>query len=46
MQASVQIAPEKFTYYGLNGSYNNWKELGKWINDRLIPKAGIAISNH
>jgi hypothetical protein len=36
--SSVQIAPEKFTYYGLSGSYNNWKELGKWINDRLIAK--------
>ncbi|MHA4895056.1 DUF3857 domain-containing protein [Pedobacter sp. PWIIR3] len=32
----VKIAPEKFTYYGHTGSYNNWEELGKWIYDDLI----------
>lgn len=34
--SSVQIAPEKFEYYGLKGSYTNWAELGKWISDKLI----------
>jgi hypothetical protein len=34
--SSVQIAPEKFEYYGLKGSYTNWKELGKWISDKLM----------
>ena len=32
----IKIAPEKFTYYGLNGSFTNWNELGKWIYDKLI----------
>lgn len=34
--SSVQIAPEKFEYYGLKGSYTNWAELGKWISDKLM----------
>jgi len=34
--SSVQIAPEKFEYYGIKGTYTNWKELGKWINDKLM----------
>ncbi|MGN6397385.1 MAG: DUF3857 domain-containing protein [Mucilaginibacter sp.] len=33
---SVQIAPEKFAYYGLKGSYTNWNDLGKWISDKLM----------
>jgi hypothetical protein len=33
---SVKIAPEKFTYYGYNGSFTNWNELGKWEYDNLI----------
>jgi len=32
----VKIAPEKFSYYGLNGSFTNWNELGKWEYDKLI----------
>ena len=32
----VKIAPEKFTYYGIPGSFNNWNELGKWEYDNLI----------
>lgn len=32
----VQIAPEKFSYYGAAGSFTNWNELGKWINDKLV----------
>ena len=34
--SSVQIAPEKFEYYGIKGSYSNWNELGKWISDKLM----------
>jgi hypothetical protein len=34
--SSVKIAPEKFTFYGLSGSFNSWKELGKWEYDKLI----------
>ncbi len=34
--SSVEIAPEKFSYYGINGSYTNWKELGKWNYDNLL----------
>ena len=34
--SSVKIAPEKFAFYGLSGSFTNWKELGKWEYDKLI----------
>ncbi len=34
--SSVMISPEKFVYYGISGSYTNWKDLGKWINDKLV----------
>ena len=33
---SVQIIPEKFTYYGISGAYKSWKELGKWQYDKLL----------
>jgi hypothetical protein len=33
---NVEIVPEKFSYYGFEGSFANWKELGKWMNDKLI----------
>ncbi len=33
---AVEIASEKFSYYGINGSYTNWKELGKWNYDNLL----------
>jgi hypothetical protein len=32
----VKIAPVKFEYEGIYGSYNNWQELGKWIYDKLL----------
>lgn len=32
----VKVAPEKFSYYGHQGSYKDWKELGKWVYDDLI----------
>ena len=34
--SSVQIAPEKFSYYGYTGAFANWKELGKWVYDKLV----------
>jgi len=34
--SSVKIAPEKFSYEGITGSFNNWKEMGKWIYDKLL----------
>lgn len=36
--SNVQIAPERFTYYGIKGSYSNWNELGKWISEKLMAK--------
>jgi hypothetical protein len=34
--SSVKIAPEKFSYEGITGSFTNWKELGKWQYDKLL----------
>jgi len=33
---SVQIAPEKFSYFGIEGSFTDWKSLGKWEYDKLL----------
>lgn len=33
---SVKIAPEKFSYAGISGSFTNWKEYGQWIYDKLL----------
>jgi hypothetical protein len=33
---SIEIVPEKFMYYGIGGSFANWKELGKWEYDKLL----------
>lgn len=38
----VKIAPEKFSYEGITGSYTNWKELGKWIYDKLLLNRDIV----
>jgi len=32
----VKIAPEKFEYEGIKGSFTNWQELGKWEYDKLL----------
>jgi len=32
----LKIAPLNFKYEGLTGSFNNWKELGKWSYDKLL----------
>lgn len=34
--SSVKIAPEKFSYEGVTGSFSNWREMGKWIYDKLL----------
>ena len=34
--SSVKIAPEKFMYEGLSGSFTNWEQLGKWVYDKLL----------
>jgi hypothetical protein len=34
--SSVKIVPEKFSYEDIQGSFTNWKELGKWNNDNLL----------
>lgn len=34
--SEVRIAPEKFEYDGVKGSFTNWSELGKFINDKLL----------
>lgn len=34
--SSVNIAPEKFSFYGLTGSFTSWKDLGKWEYDKLV----------
>jgi len=33
---SVKIAPEKFSYGGITGTYANWNDLGKWVFDKLL----------
>lgn len=33
---SVRIAPEKFLYDGVVGTYSSWNNLGKWIFDKLL----------
>ncbi|RKR84252.1 uncharacterized protein DUF3857 [Mucilaginibacter gracilis] len=33
---SVKMAPEKFFYDGVSGSFTNWNEYGKWIYDKLL----------
>jgi len=32
----VIIAPVKFTYEGIDGSFTDWNGFGKWIYDKLI----------
>ena len=33
---SVVFAPEKFSFYGYNGAFQNWSDLGKWMYDNLL----------
>jgi hypothetical protein len=32
----VSVAPDLFVYYGVPGAFNNWREMGKWIYDKLL----------
>jgi hypothetical protein len=34
--SGVIVAPEKFAYGNVNGSFTNWKEMGKWEYDKLL----------
>ena len=34
----VMIAPDKFLYGNINGSFKNWQEMGKFVNDKLLLK--------
>ena len=36
LSSKVMIAPEKFSYYGIEGSFTNWQQLGKWEYDKLL----------
>lgn len=32
----VIIAPERFEYFGIDGSFTDWQQLGKWEYDKLL----------
>lgn len=32
----VIFAPEKFTYFNVAGSFTDWKDLGKWVFEKLV----------
>ncbi|WP_069659550.1 DUF3857 domain-containing protein [Arcticibacter eurypsychrophilus] len=32
----VRIAPVKFAYQAVNGSFTNWLEYGMWMNEKLL----------
>eukprot|EP01037_Dinobryon_pediforme_P007441 gene7441-7505_t len=42
----VSVAPQKFNYYGYNGSFTNWKELGKWMYDGLLGLEAYSRFRH
>lgn len=33
---TVMIAPEIFAYESFHGSFTDWQQLGKWMNDNLV----------
>lgn len=35
-RAGVKVAVQKFSYGGINGTYTNWSDLGKWNYDKLV----------
>ena len=39
--SSVQIAPNRFKYMGVSGSFTNWNEMGAWMNDKLLAGRNI-----
>ncbi|RYY35761.1 MAG: DUF3857 domain-containing protein [Sphingobacteriaceae bacterium] len=32
----IRLASQTFTYEGINGSYTNWNQVGKWTYDKLL----------
>jgi len=32
----VMVAPEKFAFENFHGSFVDWQQLGKWMNDNLV----------
>lgn len=32
----VILSPENFSYYGMKGTFNNWKEYGQWVSNHLL----------
>lgn len=34
--AAVKLAPERFVYDGVSGSFTDWTTLGKWIYSKLL----------
>jgi len=34
--STVKITPRDFVYGGINGSFTNWNELGRWSYDKLL----------
>jgi hypothetical protein len=34
--ARLMLAPERFEYQGFGGSFDNWQQLGKWVNDHFL----------
>jgi hypothetical protein len=39
-RARLLIAPERFSFYGIDGQFTNWQQLGKWMYDNLIKSRG------
>ncbi len=35
-QPLVMVSPVKFAYYGLRGTFHNWKEYGTWVYTHLL----------
>ena len=33
---TVKLAPETFAFKGIKGSFSNWNEYGKWMNETLL----------
>ena len=49
LQSRVMIAPDKFTYGNIPGSFTNWQEMGQWMEDKLLMNRNIIsaeTSNH
>jgi hypothetical protein len=36
IEPRVTFAPEKFTYFNVVGSFTDWKDLGKWVFEKLV----------